>query len=154
MRVLLFVFVLLSSFTFAQAEQEERNKTLVRDFFEVVLNEGELSRAGEFVAEDYVQHNPLVPQGLDGFKEGLGAWRTAFPDYRSTIKDIIAEDDRVWVWHTATGTHINDYAGLPATGNRFELDVLDVFRVRGGKLEEHWDLFNFSALADQLVGEP
>lgn len=153
MKVSLLTVVLLSSFTFAQVEQEKQNKMLVRDFFEVVLNEGELSRAGEFVAEDYVQHSPMVPQGLDGFVEGLATWRTAFPDYTSTIKDIIAEGDRVWVWHTATGTHMDDYFDLAATGNRFELEVLDVFAVRDGKLAEHWDLFNLSALMNQLTGE-
>lgn len=153
MRVPLLMIVLLSSFTLAQVEQEEQNKMLVRDFFAVVLNKGELSRAGEFVSEDYVQHSSMVPQGLSGFVEGLEVWRTAFPDYTSRIKDIIAEDDRVWIWHTATGTHVNDYFDLTATGNRFELDVLDVFVVRDGKLAEHWDLFNLSALMNQLTGE-
>ena len=153
MRVLLLKVVLLSSFAFAQPAQEEANKQLVRDFFEVVLNEGDLSRAGEFVAESYVQHSPMVPQGLSGFVEGLEVWRTAFPDYTSTIKDIIAEDDKAWVWHTATGTHVNDYFDLAATGNRFELEMLDVFVVRDGKLMEHWDLFNFSVLVDQLTGK-
>lgn len=153
MKILLPMVVLLSSFALAQVEVQEVNKQLVRDFFEVVLNAGELSRAGEFVTEDYVQHNPTIPKGLDGFVEGSGTWRAAFPNYHSTIKDIIAEDDRVWVWHTATGTQTGDYFDLAATGNHFELDVLDVFLVRDGKLAEHWDLFNFSVLVDQLRHE-
>ncbi|MEM6430940.1 MAG: ester cyclase [Deinococcota bacterium] len=152
MKIIISVVALLISFGLSQTVSiQESNKQLVETFFTVVLNEGNLARAGEFIATDYIQHNPMVPQGLEGFVEGLALWRDAFPNYNSSINDIIAEGDKVWVWHTATGTHINDYFDLAATGNTFELDVLDIFVVRDGKLTEHWDIFYFSVLARQLL---
>lgn len=128
----------------------QSHKDLVRAFFDHVLNAGRLDLAKEYVAPDYVQHNPMVPQGFQGFLDGLAAWRASFPDYHSTIKDVIAEGDRVWVWHTARGTQQGSFGNLPASGRAFELDVLDVFRVENGKFAEHWDLFNVPALMQQL----
>lgn len=128
----------------------QSHKDLVRAFFDQVLNAGRLDLAKEYVALDYVQHNPMVPQGLQGFVDGLAAWRASFPDYHSTIKDVIAEGDRVWVWHTARGTQQGSFGNLPASGRAFELDVLDVFRVENGKFAEHWDLFNVPTLMQQL----
>ncbi|MEM7738068.1 MAG: ester cyclase [Deinococcota bacterium] len=152
MKVTVSVVALLISFGLAQTGSvQESNKQLVETFFTVVLNEGNIARADEFIAPDYTQHNPMVPQGLEGFVAGLALWRGAFPDYRSSINDIIAEGDKVWVWHTATGTHVNDYFDLAATGNTFELDVLDIFVVQDGKLTEHWDIFYFSVLTSQLL---
>lgn len=128
----------------------QSHKDLVRAFFDHVLNASCLDLAKEYIAPDYVQHNPMVPQGLQGFVDGLAAWRASFPDYHSTIKDVIAEGDRVWVWHTARGTQQGSFGNLPASGRAFELDVLDVFRVENGKFAEHWDLFNMPALMQQL----
>lgn len=126
------------------------HKEFIRSFFAEVLNGGRLELAKDYIAPDYVQHNPMVPQGLQGFVDGLAAWRASFPDYRSNIRDIISEGDRVWVWHTARGTQHGAFGDLPASGRTFELDVLDVFRIENGKLTEHWDLFNITALMQQL----
>jgi steroid delta-isomerase-like uncharacterized protein len=128
----------------------QNHKDLVYTFFDTVLNAGRLELAQEYIAPEYVQHNPMVPQGLQGFVDGLSAWRVSFPDYHSTIKDVIAEGDRVWVWHTARGTQQGAFGELPASGRTFELDVRDIFRVENGKFAEHWDLFNVPALMQQL----
>lgn len=141
----------------AVASESEREAVVLRLFREV-LNEGRLNVADELIAEGYVQHNPLVPQGLDGFKDGLAAFRTAFPDYSSSVEDIGIDGDRIWVRHTARGTFQAPYFGIEPTGRPFEIAVADVFRIEtrpDGRsvLVEHWDVFPFLDLLAQVAPE-
>lgn len=73
---------LLSPTQSSAQDNEEANKTLVQNFFERVLNAGDTGPLSEMMSESYIQHNPFVPSGREGFKEGLSDFRSAFPDYR------------------------------------------------------------------------
>lgn len=130
---------------------EGSNEALVRVLFEEVLNEGDTSGLPGLMIEDYVQHNPFVPQGREGFVQGLSAFRAAFPDYRSTIDQIAMDGDRVWVLHTARGTQCAEYFGVPAAGRAFEVQVVDIFRIEDGRLAEHWDVFPAERMVAQLT---
>ena len=64
-------------------------RAAMRQFVEKVWNEGDLAAADQYVAPDYVRHDPAAPedvQGLDGFKEIVAMYRTTFPDLTSTLK--------------------------------------------------------------------
>ena len=61
----------------------EENKALARHVIEEMFNNGNLDVADEHIAPDYVNHDPTMPediQGPEGFKEYVGAYCTAFPD--------------------------------------------------------------------------
>jgi steroid delta-isomerase-like uncharacterized protein len=135
--------------TAAHAEAPE-NLALVTGFFETTLNAGDVAALDQIMAEDYIQHNPFVPQGRDGFRAGLAEFRAAFPDYSSRIDKIVATDDEVWVLHTASGTHCAAYFGMPPTERRFEVQVTDIFRIAEGRLAEHWDVFPAERMMAQL----
>lgn len=136
--------------------RSDASETLVRRLFDEALNQGQFDAVPDLVAEGYVQHNPLVPQGRDGFLVGLSAFRAAFPDYASTIEDVAVSGDRVWVRHTARGTFRGAYLGIEPTGRSFEISVADVFQVQEGpdgrlRLAEHWDVFPFLDLLAQVA---
>jgi len=103
------------------------------------------------MTEAYVQHNPFVPSGRDGFIDALAEFRSAFPNYRSEIDQIAVDGDRVWVLHMATGTQCGSYFGIEAEGRSFEIQVVDIFRIEDGKLAEHWDVFPAERLVAQLT---
>jgi len=75
---------------------------------------------------------------------------TAFPDAAVTIDEQIAERDLVTTRKTLRGTHRGEIWGLSPSGNRIELEFIDIFRIRDGKLVEHWTHIDMEALRAQL----
>jgi predicted SnoaL-like aldol condensation-catalyzing enzyme len=129
----------------------ENNKKVVREFYEEVFIKHKLSVVGRYMHEDYIQHNQDTRQGMAGFLEFHEGFFAAIPDSRATINRMVAEDDLVFVYNTITGTHSGEgFLGYPPTGNRIEFDTVDMFRLRDGKLCEHWDVADTRALFTQV----
>lgn len=57
----------------------------------------------------------------------------AFPDVRLIINDMIAEDDKMAVSFTFTGTFKGDFMGIPPTGKKFSLPIVILYRFKEGK---------------------
>lgn len=128
----------------------EDNKAQARRLYEL-LNAGDVEAVGGLVSPGYEEHNPLPGQGtgregvLDRFsmlKAGLA------PSF--TIEDVVAEGDRVVVRWTNAGTHVGEFAGIPATGKTFTIGGIDIYRVADGLLCEHWDVVDQLAMLGQL----
>jgi steroid delta-isomerase-like uncharacterized protein len=117
---------------------------------ETVFANKDFSRLGELMREDYIQHNPLVPQGSAGFLSFFADWFRASPDFKYQLKQIVSDTDRVWTFGTYSGTHAHDWLGIPATGKPYSFDAVDIFRVEDGKLAEHWDVLDVYTLFKQL----
>jgi predicted SnoaL-like aldol condensation-catalyzing enzyme len=129
----------------------ERNKQVVRDVYRDLFNARDLSQVDRFIRDDYVQHNPDLPKGKAGFVEFHTVFWAAIPDFHATINHLVAEGDLVWVYNTIRGTHAGTgFLGLPPTGNKIEYDVVDMFRIRDGKLAEHWDVADTRRLFSQV----
>jgi predicted SnoaL-like aldol condensation-catalyzing enzyme len=127
------------------------NKRLVEAFCAAVFVDHDLSGLDDFMADDYIQHNPDVAQGKAGFREFFETTFRAIPDFRYTLKKIVAEGDLVFVHSTTTGTHTGgEWLGVAPTGNRLSFDVVDMFRMEDGKLAEHWDVADTYSLFRQL----
>lgn len=131
------------------------NEWLGRTFSEVMLNERSQDRRVEIlnriVATDYIQHNPLVPEGRQGLIDFIPVIYQAMPDARFIVHDVFATEDRVvtrWTW---TGTLTGEgFLGVEPRGQRVEFDVIDVWTVRDGQLYEHWDQFDWPRAFVQL----
>lgn len=129
----------------------EANRALVRRFFATVFNAGDLDAADDLVREDYLQHNPLVPPGRDGVKAFVSELRRAFPDLRLEIADLVAEGDRVVTRIVGRGTHSGaEFLGQPPRGRSVVANSIDIFRIEGGLLAEHWDVLDVHGLLAQL----
>jgi predicted ester cyclase len=119
----------------------EQNKAIVRQMVEEIFNRGNMSRTDEFLAPDFVEHEELpagIPAGREGVKLMTTMFRSAFPDFKATIDDIIAEGDKVAIRMTWSGTHKGEFMGIPPTGKSVSFGVFDVVRMAGGKFVEHW----------------
>lgn len=131
------------------------NTWLGRTFSEVLLNERSQAKRVEIlnriVATDYIQHNPLVPEGRQGLIDFIPVIYQAMPDARFTLHDVFATQDRVvtrWTW---TGTLTGEgFLGVAPRGQKLEFDVIDVWTVRDGQLYEHWDQFDWPRAFVQL----
>jgi len=110
------------------------NKKLVYDMYRIVLQAGIWERAGEFIRDDYVQHNPNAGQGLAGVQEYIRKTRPERPIQDKLdlpLINLIAEGDNVM---TAFVRPEKDAAGQTYYSTWF-----DLYRIQDGKIAEHWD---------------
>jgi len=137
----------------APAHAQDRptsNQEIVGLVGDSVFNDHDFSVLEDYMRADYIQHNPLVPQGRDGFRTFFEAAFEAIPDWSYTLKNIIADGDFVWVYGSYAGTQKGDWLGIAASGKSFAFDAVDIFRVEDGKLAEHWDVMDIYGLFTQL----
>jgi steroid delta-isomerase-like uncharacterized protein len=137
----------------------EQNKALVRQMVEEMFNRGNISVADKFLAPDFVEREELppgIPRDREGVKQLTAMFRSAFPDFKATIDDIIAEGDKVVIRQTWSGTHKGEFMGIPPTGKRVSIGVIDIIRMAGGKGVEHWGQMDNMRMMQQLgvVPEP
>ena len=132
----------------------EQNKQLVRECFEQLWNQGDLSKIDEHFVSDYVGHSAMPIHGPEGAKQFITAMRTAFPDFHYTIEDEIAEADKVTHRWTARGTHEGLFQGIPATGKEVEITGISIYRVAEGKLHEGWTSADLLGLMQQIGAVP
>jgi predicted ester cyclase len=88
----------------------EQNKALVRRLMEEVMSNGNMSLIDELVAPDFIENEvmPGASSGREGFKQTNLMLRSAFPDLKVTINDMLAEGDKVALSVTFSGTHKGD----------------------------------------------
>jgi predicted ester cyclase len=70
------------------------------------------------------------------------------------INEQMAERDLVATRKTLRGTHLGELWDLPPTGNHVELEFIDIFRLRDGRLIEHWTSMDINALRQQMQPGP
>ena len=133
-----------------QGNLAEANKKVIAAFAESVLVKKDLSAVDRYMLPGYIQHNPLVKQGASGFREFFANWFACVPDWRCSVNKIVAEGDEVWVYGTYAGTLNKDWLGIPASGQEYSMEAVDIFRVQDGKLAEHWDVMDIYGLFKQL----
>ena len=134
----------------------ETNKAIIRHYVEEVQNKGNLSLLDEIAAPSFVNHSspPGVAPTLDGVKQLAQQVLAAFPDGTMTIEDMVAEGDKVATRKTFRGTHQGTYLGLPPTGRRVEVGLIDVVRFEEGKAVEHWLEWDMFGMLQQLGALP
>ncbi len=130
----------------------EENKALVRRFF-AELDKGNLDVVEELVAEDFVDHDPPPFPGLASGRAGLRQAAEMF--WKATpgqhvIEDQIAEGDKVATRLRGVGKHEGELAGIPASGNDLDVKAVAIYRIREGKIVEHWSAVDSATNLQQL----
>lgn len=132
-------------------------KKLNNHFYDEVFRRRHLEAVDELLTDDFVEHTPAPGQATDrqGAKDFIGQMLQAFPDLNFEVENQIAEGDTVAAVVTMTGTHNSDFLGVPATGRRVSVAVMDTGRVREGRFTDHWGLVDVPELMAQLgVAQP
>jgi predicted SnoaL-like aldol condensation-catalyzing enzyme len=104
------------------------NTELVRDYLEILWNQGQTERAADYVGEDLIQHNPNLANGRGPLVDYIEGARKQMPDMRFDLKRTVAEADLV-VAHSL----------FTAGGGAVAMAVVDIVRVANGVIVEHWD---------------
>ena len=131
--------------------QIDTNKATVREFTRVFKNEHNVDGIDHLFATDFRHHfKAPVRLGLAGFKDMGRMMNTAFPDVVVTEEDLIATDDTVVERSAAAATHRAPIMGEPATNKRVQWTEIHIYRLRGGKISEHWVEFSLLELLRQV----
>jgi predicted ester cyclase len=110
----------------------------------------------ECFTRDYVNHDLSGPavKGLEAFKSWAqavrSAWQTGFPDYRITIEDLVAEDDKVAKRWTFRGTNTGEFMGKAPTGKAVMMRAVTIYCFAGGKVTDIWWNYDAAGLMQQL----
>jgi steroid delta-isomerase-like uncharacterized protein len=134
------------------------NKATMLSVYEEVFNGGNLELIDELIADDFVDHEELPP-GMPGGKEAPRAMtsmmRGAFPDFHVAVEEMLEDGNKVITRARFSGTHQGEFMGIPPTGNRFDIPVIDIVEFRGGKAIAHWGLMDQAKMMEQLgIGGP
>jgi predicted ester cyclase len=133
----------------------EDNKATVRRWIEEGGNQGNVAVFDELSAPNWVYHDPNLPdvRTLADYKRSITEARSPFPDWRTTIEDLIAEGDQVVMRLTWRGTNTGDFVTpmpLPATGKQVTMTNITIVRFAGGKAVEVWNVGDSLGLFQQL----
>jgi steroid delta-isomerase-like uncharacterized protein len=130
------------------------NKELVRRFYREVFGDWNMALVDEVVSPRFVSHDwpEGGPTGPQAFRNFYAAIRSAVPDARYEVEDLIAEGDRVVVRWSMRGTHEGGFRGIAPTGRPIVLKGIAIYRVKGGKLMERWVVSDLYGLLEELQG--
>lgn len=132
----------------------EENKAIARKFFRM-FELGDSSMADEIIAADYYNHDAPDPSiGLEGLKAAVNGFNNAFPDAQVNIAYQVAEGDKVVSRYTWSGTHQDEFYGIPATGKQVSWTATATFRIASGKIRETWLNLDQWGLMQQLGVAP
>jgi predicted ester cyclase len=137
-----------------EAVSTEENKALVRRFVDEVQSKGNTDLIDEICSAEFVNHStpPGLPPDREGIKIVTAMFRAAFPDSYFTVEDMMAEGDKVATRKTFHGTHEGEFMGIPPTGRRVSMGLIDIVRIVDGRVVEHWSMGDNLGMMQQLGG--
>jgi steroid delta-isomerase-like uncharacterized protein len=133
----------------------EDNKALVRRFIDEVFLHGRADAVDELLADDFVPHTwGKTGAGKEELIEAIKRVQAGLSDARMTIEDMIGEGDRVAVRLTSHAVQTGPFMGLPPSGKPYTIGEIHIFRIRDGKVAEHWHEADFMGMMRQLGALP
>jgi len=130
---------------------ETENKLLVKEYYETVVNTGDITHISKFISGDYSEifQNEKYQLGIEGAIKHIIGVRETYPDLKLMIDFQIAEEDFVASSYTMTGTHLGKWMGIKPTGKKINVTGVNVDKIKNGKIVEHGGAANlFNALLD------
>lgn len=122
-----------------------------------LISTGGIDGFGALLADDFVEHEetPGLEPTKDGVLQFFRMYRGAFPDLRMEPLDVLSSGDKIVARVRATGTHQGDFLGLPASGRRIDIALIDIIRFGDdGLAHEHWGVVDALAMMQQLGAIP
>jgi steroid delta-isomerase-like uncharacterized protein len=122
----------------------DERRNLITETWAAAWDRGEVDALDQLLSPEYRRRSTVTEEGLDlaAFKASIVAARSAFPDLKTTIEEIVVEGDRAAVrWHS-NGSHDHTFLGVPATHREVEVHGATFARFENGKVVEElvtWD---------------
>ena len=152
--------VLVAAASIPNAAEAEDDAAVLIQRFAAALSAHDMAAFADLFAEDYVNHQkraaaPPPPAGKSA-KQGTAAFfqarLTGIPDLRVSIETSFASGDKAAASFVYEGTHSGVYFGVAPTGKPLRFTSCDIFRVRDGRIAEHWGMGDIAGVLAQLKG--
>ena len=130
------------------ATEQERNKAVVRRFYEEVMNKGNLDVLDEVMEEDFDDHGEALfgsPHGRAMLRGGIQMAHTMVSDMSVKLEDMVASGDMVGVRGSMSCRATGNFMGLEPSGNELAWKGIAMFRLKDGKITQRW--FNSDSLS-------
>jgi steroid delta-isomerase-like uncharacterized protein len=129
------------------------NKAIVRRLYEEVWNKRKLQVMSELVSPSHAIHDPIYSGpsiGPEVYRGQVAMFVTGFPDARLAIEDTVAEQDKVAVRWTISGTHKGEFLGIPATNKKVSVDGITIHILAKGIIMDTYVSLDIWGLMQQL----
>lgn len=144
--------------TAASAQSGAENSVIVA--FAKTLSAHDLDGFAALFAQDYVNHQmsaaaPKPAPGVSAKQATVGffaARLNGLPDLSVAIEVSLASGEMAAASFVYTGTHRGEYFGVAPTGRSLRFTSCDIFRIRDGKIAEHWGMGDIAGTLAQLKG--
>jgi steroid delta-isomerase-like uncharacterized protein len=138
----------------ARESEQPDAATLLHRWFDEIWNKGMVESVDELLAEDAMMWGIGRPdqssRGGDEFKEFYHRQRSATPDVKIHLDQVVQEGDTAFARWTATMTHTGDGLGISPTNKVIKLSGMSACRAHEGKIVEGWNIWDQVGLARQL----
>jgi steroid delta-isomerase-like uncharacterized protein len=128
--------------------------TLIHRWFDEIWNKGKIESVDELLAEDAIMWGLGRPdqssRGGAEFKEFYRRQRSATPDVKIRLDQLVQQGDTAFARWTATMTHTGEGLGIPPTNKTIKLSGMSACRALDGKIVEGWNIWDQIGLARQL----
>lgn len=141
-----------------QSDAEERNKAIVEQYLQELVNQGDFSNVEEIISPDftaYVNGEEVPVKGVDMIVSMFEEWNAAISNGILIEEEVIAEGNVVAVRWSETGTHDKaDYMGVPPQNRAYKYYGMSFYRIEDGKVVETHIVADFLKLLTDLGGLP
>jgi predicted ester cyclase len=117
----------------------EKNKLLVRQYTEKIVNTGKIDEIDEYISPEYYGGNRPDRKvvGIEGAKQHILGVRQTYPDLHLTVEQQIAEGEWFITCIKAWGSHQGSWLGIKPTEKKVEITGVNIDRVIGDRIVEH-----------------
>jgi steroid delta-isomerase-like uncharacterized protein len=130
-------------------------KAIARRFVEEIFEAGNGEAIDELVSDEFVSHTfGITENGPDQLRAAMERVHASLSEVEFTVDDVVAEDDRVVVRLTSSATPTGEFMGVPASGKRYTIGEIHIFRIEEGQVVEHWHQHDALGLMRQIGGLP
>ncbi|MEP7324172.1 MAG: ester cyclase [Saprospiraceae bacterium] len=139
------------AFITINASDPSDNKKVAKDFYNS-YNKHDLQKSfDDFISKDLV--NRTMGGGMDrekwlNFDESVIA---ACPNLKMTVKEQMAEGNKVITHWISEGTHTGDFMGMTGTDNAIRLEGVSIDQISKGKIKEHLAIADFTQFIQQFA---
>ncbi len=117
------------------------------------INTGDPAIGEPIIAQDVVFYAPTSPKPMHGFQSYMAVltmMRGAMPDVQWKAEEFIAEDNRIMVRFTMSGTQTEPFMGIPATGKKVCVTAMNIYELKEGKIIREHGLPDLFSMLQQL----
>ncbi|WP_419812249.1 ester cyclase [Bacterioplanoides sp.] len=137
-------------------ERIKNNKKLIRQFIELVWNQGRLNLANSLITPEFTYHASMIDEPMDLMRMGtmVNALRESFDDFTISVDELVAEGNQIVSQSTLTGTLVKPLMGFEPSDRVICLNAMTFWKVRLGAIQSGHSLLDTADLIHQTQSLP